>query len=112
MAYAELFCQSNFSFLEGASHPEELIAQAAHLGYSALAITDECSVAGVVRAHTALREHRLPIKLIVGSLLRLDTLTLVALCPSRAAYAELCRVITRARRRSRKGDYEVRPVKL
>ncbi|WP_111641782.1 error-prone DNA polymerase [Marinimicrobium alkaliphilum] len=109
MAYAELFCQSNFSFLEGASHPEELIAQAAHLGYSALAITDECSVAGVVRAHTAMREQKLSIKLIVGSLLRLDALTLVALCPDRTAYAELCRVITRARRRSAKGDYQLDP---
>ena len=50
-AYAELHCVSNFSFLRGASHPEELVARAAHLGYTALAITDECSLAGVVRAH-------------------------------------------------------------
>ncbi|WP_156499744.1 PHP domain-containing protein, partial [Oleiphilus sp. HI0061] len=69
--YAELFCQSNFSFLEGASHAEELAIQASFLGYQALAITDECSVAGVVKAHTAIKEHQLPIKLIVGSLFRL-----------------------------------------
>ena len=50
-AYAELHCRSNFSFLTGASHPEELVARAAQLGYAAIAITDECSVAGVVRAH-------------------------------------------------------------
>ena len=49
--YAELFCQSNFSFLQGASHPQELVMQAHFLGYQAIAITDECSVAGVVRAH-------------------------------------------------------------
>jgi len=51
--YAELHCVSNFSFLRGASHPEELVKQAAALGYRALALTDECSLAGVVRAHVA-----------------------------------------------------------
>jgi error-prone DNA polymerase len=66
--YAELHCISNFSFLRGASHPEELVRRAAGLGYAALAITDECSVAGVVRAHLATKEHGL--KLIVGSELR------------------------------------------
>ncbi|MFN9746788.1 MAG: PHP domain-containing protein, partial [Betaproteobacteria bacterium] len=50
-AYAELHCRSNFSFLSGASHPEELVARAQALGYGALALTDECSLAGVVRAH-------------------------------------------------------------
>ena len=64
-AYAELHCLSNFSFLRGASHPEELVAHAHALGYSALAITDECSVAGVVRAHVEAR--RLGLKLIVGT---------------------------------------------
>ena len=49
--YAELHCLSNFSFQRGASHPEELVARAHALGYRRLAITDECSVAGVVRAH-------------------------------------------------------------
>ena len=50
-AYAELHCVSNFSFLRGASHPEELIERACELGYRALALTDKCSVAGAVRAH-------------------------------------------------------------
>ena len=51
--YAELHCLTNFTFLRGASHPHELVEQAEQLGYEALAITDECSVAGVVRAHMA-----------------------------------------------------------
>jgi error-prone DNA polymerase len=55
-AYAELHCLTNFSFLRGASHPHELVEQAMSRGYSALAITDECSLAGVVRAHTTIRE--------------------------------------------------------
>ena len=55
-AYAELHCLSNFTFLTGASHPEELVSHAGQLGYAALAITDECSLAGVVRAHTAARD--------------------------------------------------------
>ncbi|QOL27173.1 error-prone DNA polymerase [Thalassotalea sp. LPB0316] len=108
MSYAELFCQSNFSFLTGASHPEELIHQAEFLGYQALAITDECSVAGVVRAHSAIKEHQLGIKLIVGSMFWLtDELQVVLLCPSRHAYGELCRIITNARRRSAKGQYQL-----
>ena len=56
-SYAELHCLTNFTFLRGASHPEELVERAARLGYSALAITDECSLAGVVRAHVAAKEH-------------------------------------------------------
>jgi len=56
-AYAELHCRSNFSFLTGASHPEELVARAHELGYTALAITDECSFAGVVRAHGEARQR-------------------------------------------------------
>ncbi len=55
--YAELHCVSNFSFLRGASHPEELVERAAALGYKALALTDECSLAGAVRAHQAAKEH-------------------------------------------------------
>jgi error-prone DNA polymerase len=62
--YAELHCLSNFSFLRGASHPEELVAQAQEQGYSALAITDEASLAGVVRAH---RRRSAGLQLIVGS---------------------------------------------
>ncbi|WP_087016272.1 error-prone DNA polymerase [Thaumasiovibrio subtropicus] len=108
MQYAELFCQTNFSFLEGASHAEELMLQADFLRYSALAITDECSVAGVVRAWTAQQAHGLSVKLIVGSLFRLDDeLEVILLCPSREAYAELCRIITNARRRTEKGEYRL-----
>ena len=112
MSYAELFCQSNFSFLQGASHPEELVLQAQFLGYRALAITDECSVAGVVRAHTAIKQHQLKLQLIIGSMFRLHQpgeppLQVVLLCPDKAAYAELCRIITNARRRSEKGRYEL-----
>jgi error-prone DNA polymerase len=106
--YAELFCQSNFSFLYGASHPQELVKQADFLGYQAIAITDECSVAGVARAHTAIKEYELNIKLIIGSLFRFDDeLELVLLCPDRLAYAELCRIITNARKRAPKGQYQL-----
>jgi error-prone DNA polymerase len=69
-AYAELHCLSNFSFQRGASHPEELVARAAHLGYTALAITDECSLAGVVRARAEAQRHA-SLSLIVGSEFRL-----------------------------------------
>lgn len=107
MSYAELFCRSNFSFLQGASHPEELVIQADYLGYQALAITDECSVAGVVRAHSAIREHGLRLRLLIGSYFRFDQLELILLCPHRQAYAELCRTITNARRRAEKGTYQL-----
>ncbi|MDH5578410.1 MAG: PHP domain-containing protein, partial [Betaproteobacteria bacterium] len=75
--YAELHCLSNFTFLRGASHPEELVERAAALGYSALALTDECSLAGVVRAHVAAKAHKL--KLIAGTELRLEDGTRLAL---------------------------------
>ncbi len=65
IAFAELNAQSNFSFLYGASHPEELVQQAQHYAYQAIAITDECSLSGVVRAHQA--AEALAIKLIIGS---------------------------------------------
>ena len=67
--YAELHCKSNFSFLTGASHPEELVERAAALGYGALAITDECSLAGVVRAHLEAKTQQL--HLVIGSEMRL-----------------------------------------
>ena len=106
MTYAELHCLSNFSFLRGASHAEELVARAAELGYAALAVTDECSVAGVVRAHLAAREHEL--KLIVGSEFRLeDGLRCVLLATDRRGYGQLCRLITRARRAAPKGSYRL-----
>ncbi|MCB1843285.1 MAG: PHP domain-containing protein, partial [Halioglobus sp.] len=104
MPYAELHCLSCYSFLRGASHPHELVARAAELGYAALAITDECSLAGAVKAHVAAKEAG--IKLIVGSELRLEEgVRLLALAPNRAAYSELSGLISMARRRSPKGEY-------
>jgi error-prone DNA polymerase len=106
MGYAELHCLSNFSFLRGASHPEELVERAAELGYTALAVTDECSVAGVVRAHGAAREHGL--KLLIGSELRIDDgPRLVLLACNRRGYGQLCRLITRGRRAAGKGSYRL-----
>ncbi|WP_394144341.1 error-prone DNA polymerase [Vibrio atypicus] len=108
MKYAELFCQTNFSFLTGASHAEELILQADFLRYHSLAITDECSVAGVVRAYSAMKSHQLGIKLVIGSMFWLNQeCQVILLCPSREAYAELCRIITNARRRADKGEYQL-----
>jgi error-prone DNA polymerase len=105
-AYAELHCVSNFSFLRGASHPEELVRRAHALGYHALALTDEASVSGVVRAHVAAKE--LGLKLIVGSELRCaDGLHIVVLATTRAGYGNLCSVITGARRAAVKGDYVI-----
>jgi error-prone DNA polymerase len=105
-AYAELHCLTNFSFLRGASHPEELVARAAALGYAALAVTDECSVAGVVRAHLAAKEHGL--KLIVGTELQLaDGPELVLLATSRTGYGNLSELVTRGRRSARKGAYRL-----
>ncbi|MCB5359119.1 error-prone DNA polymerase [Vibrio lentus] len=106
--YSELFCQSNYSFLEGASHAEELVLQADFLRYKALAVTDECSVAGIVKVHSAIKQHKLSLKQIVGSMFWLnEECQVVLLCPSRQAYAELCRIITNARRRSSKGHYQL-----
>ncbi len=106
MKYAELHALSNFTFLRGASHPEELVETAAALGYEALAITDECSMSGIVRAHMAAKECGL--KLIVGSELRLRSgRKLVVLVKSYRGYAALCELITRARRAADKGHYEL-----
>lgn len=103
-AYAELHCISNFSFLRGASHPEELVEQAAALGYSALAITDECSLAGVVRAHVSARS--LGLKLIIGVEVQLtDGPHLVLLAANKKAYAEISALVTCGRRRAEKGQY-------
>jgi error-prone DNA polymerase len=105
-AYAELHCLSNFSFLRGASHPEELVARAHELGYKALAITDECSFAGTVRAHAAARKCGL--KLIVGTELRLDDrLTLVLLATDRESYGRLSALITHGRMHAAKGSYHL-----
>ena len=103
--YAELHCLSNFSFLRGASHPEELVERAAALGYAALALTDECSLAGAVRAHQAAKEHGL--KLIFGTEIALAKTKLVLLASDRRAYGKISALITRGRRRSAKGSYSL-----
>ena len=105
-AYAELHCLSNFTFLRGASHPQELVDRAVELGYRALALTDECSVAGVVRAHEAARGR--PLQLIVGSEFRLDEgPKFVLIASNRCGYGQLCALITLARRRQEKGRYRL-----
>jgi error-prone DNA polymerase len=106
MSYAELHCISNFTFLRGASHPGELVERAKLLGYSALALTDECSLAGSVRAFAAARECGLP--LITGSEFTLaDGLRFVCLATSRRGYGALARLITRGRRAAVKGQYRL-----
>src|SRR5690606_17875997 len=123
MGYAELHAISNFTFLRGASHPEELVERAAELGYAALALTDECSVAGIVRALVAAEERGL--KLIVGSELTVDdappddrdggvgadrrdgAMKIVVLAPSRDGYGALSTLITCARRAAAKGGYRL-----
>ncbi|WP_151446996.1 error-prone DNA polymerase [Lacisediminimonas profundi] len=108
-AYAELQCASNFSFLRGASHPEELVERAAQLGYSALALTDECSLAGVVRAHIEAKKHGLP--LLIGSQFRLQqeeggpAFSVIALAQDREGYGNLSELITLGRTRAQKGSY-------
>jgi error-prone DNA polymerase len=103
-AYAELHCLSNFSFLRGASHPEELVERALSHDYSALALTDECSLAGVVRAHRAAKAAGL--RFIVGSEMKTtDGLKLVFLACNRHGYGNLSALITLARRRAEKGSY-------
>ncbi|MGE5609488.1 MAG: PHP domain-containing protein, partial [Bacillota bacterium] len=107
--YAELEVASNFSFLRGASHPDELVYRAAELGYRAIAITDVNSVAGVVRAHDAARQVAeqggTPPKLIIGTRLCLeDGLELLAWATDRAAYGRLCRLLTIGKRRAAKGE--------
>jgi len=132
-AYAELHCRSNFSFLTGASHPGELVARAAELGYAAIAITDECSVAGIVRAHEEYKRQKeaaeaamqamqatgLParqarhIQLIVGSVFdvmgegAVPGCRLLLLARNRAGYGDLGELITLARLRCAKGGYRL-----
>jgi error-prone DNA polymerase len=105
-AYAELHCLSNFTFLRGASHPEELVARARELGYAALAITDECSLAGIVRAHVAAKACGL--KLIVGSEIRFaEGPGIVLLATDRNGYGNLSELITKGRRSDIKGRYSL-----
>ena len=105
-AYAELHCLSDFSFLRGAASAEELFTRAAQCGYEALAITDECSLSGIVRAHQAAKIAG--VKLVVGTEFRLDDgLRLVLLVENATGYAQLCRIITTARRAASKGEYRL-----
>lgn len=103
--YAELHCLSNFSFQRGASHPQELVKRALALGYQALALTDECSVAGVVRAWEAAKECGL--HLIVGSEFLWGDLRVVVLARDAEGWGNLCEFITAARAAAPKGQYQV-----
>ena len=107
-AYVELHCRSNFSFLTGASHPEELVAQARALGYAGLALTDDCSLAGIVRAHSAAKAAGLP--LLVGAQFAVSgrpACILVVLACNLNGYGNLCSLITRLRRSAPKGTYQL-----
>src|SRR5581483_10598415 len=106
MSYVPLWCKSNFSFLEGASHPDELVDEAQRLGLPALALTDRDGVYGVVRAHVRARE--IGLKLIVGAEIAVSGgATIVLLAQDRGGYANLCRLITRGRLRCEKGESAV-----
>lgn len=103
VAYAELHCRTNFSFLEGASHPDELVAAAAALGHTALGITDRASLAGVVRAHVAAKEAG--VKLVIGAQIEPSDASPILLWASdRAAYGRLSQLITLGRREAPKGE--------
>ncbi|NVM77488.1 error-prone DNA polymerase [Duganella sp. SG902] len=111
--YAELQCHSNFSFLRGASAPEELVERAYFLGYKALAITDECSLAGVVRAHLVAKELGLP--LLIGSQLLVTPedgsppFRLIIIAMNKNGYGNLSELVTVGRMQSEKGSYLIRP---
>ncbi|KGX17134.1 PHP domain protein [Burkholderia pseudomallei] len=115
-AYAELQVASDFSFLHGASRAEEYVARAAQLGYSAIAITDECSLAGVVRAHVEAKTANLP--LLIGSHFRLTAadsspaLAFTALAMNRDGYGNLCELVSLGRMRGKKGTYRLAPLDL
>jgi error-prone DNA polymerase len=115
--YAELHCRSNFTFLTGASHPGELVRRAKELGYAGLAITDECSVAGVVRAHAEIQswpdDERRALRFVVGSEFTVQATPtapgcrLVLLAQHRDGYGNLCELITLGRLRCEKGRYRI-----
>ncbi|HDR9150340.1 TPA: error-prone DNA polymerase [Burkholderia vietnamiensis] len=115
-AYAELQVASDFSFLRGASRAEEYVARAAQLGYSAIAITDECSLAGVVRAHVEAKAAGMP--LIIGSHFRLTAadgapaIAFTALAMNRDGYGNLCELVSLGRMRGKKGTYRLAPLDL
>jgi error-prone DNA polymerase len=109
LSYAALHCLTNFSFLRGASHAEQLVIRASELGYCAIAITDECSVSGVVRAHVAAKEHGM--KLIVGAEFAVHDAPaiarLIVLAKTLEGYGDMCELITLARSRAKKGEYRL-----
>jgi error-prone DNA polymerase len=103
MRYAELHCKTNFSFLEGASHADELVKRAGELGYTAMAVTDRESLAGVVRAHMAAKEAGL--KLLIGAEIHPpDAAPVVLWATDRKSYGRLSRLLTVGRRRAEKGE--------
>ncbi len=112
-AYAELQCLSHFTFLRGASSPEQIVQRASTLGYHALAVTDECTLAGVVKAHVAAKI--LGVKLIIGSQMLVTpedgspAFTLLVLAMNKNGYGNLSELITVARTRAEKGSYLVLP---
>ncbi|MGU7771485.1 error-prone DNA polymerase [Burkholderia sp. MR1-5-21] len=121
--YAELFCRSNFSFLHGASHAEELVERAAELGYRGIAITDECSLAGAPRMHVAAQAAKLP--LIIGSYFDVTpddvapghdpgpgAFGLVLLAQNREGYGNLSELISWRRMAAPKGTYRLTPQML
>ena len=112
--YAELHCISNYSFLRGASHPEELVQQAYELGYDAIAITDECTYSGLVKAHKTAKACG--IKLICGAEFVVTDATdpeaspacrLILLASNRQAYGQISSLISKLRKRSEKGTYQL-----
>ena len=103
MNYTELQITTNFSFLRGASHPEELAEQAAALGYKAIAITDRNSFAGIVRAHAAAKKYG--IRIIPACRLDLlDGLSMLAYPTNSKAYSQICNLLTTGNRRAEKGE--------
>ncbi len=108
--YAELAVTTNYSFLTGASHPEEIVQTAALLGYRAVAVTDDCSLGGIVRAHVTAKECG--IQLVVGASLRLTNpeaagARLLVYPTARDSYARLCRLLTLGKRLAPKGDCQL-----
>ena len=105
-AYVPLWCKSNYSFLEGASHPEELVETAVQLGLETLAVTDRNGVYGIVRAHDRARSCKIP--LIIGSEVSVgENTTLVLLAQNREGYARLCSLLSQGHLEHAKGKFQV-----
>ena len=105
-SYSELQVTSNYSFLRGASHPEELASRSKELGYKSIAITDRNTLAGVVRMHAACKKHN--IRIIVGARLDfIDSYSLLCFPQNRNAYGRLAKLISLGKRRTKKGACEL-----